>query len=152
MVDVEDVLGLALTFTSGLCLSWRNEVLGVGLLNSLGRCPLLVLLGTFVGLALGWCSGSESLSLLGLLDQVIGVRDVVISLLLIEGLAVSIDWCIVSVTGDGFLLIGLGDGFGALLIGELGLGTVFSSPSSGGLLLAVASRVLVPDTILGIVK
>ncbi len=138
LVDLNDLLLLALTGALGLATGTGNELLLLLLLKSLSGSPLLVLLGTLVGLAGG---GSLELQLgLSLLDKVVSVRDVVVGLLLLESASVSVDWSVVTILLDGDLLGGVGISLTGLLGVELGL-TIVSTPSLSSLLGGVTDDV-----------
>lgn len=139
LVDLNDLLLLALTGALGLATGTGNKLLLLLLLKSLSSSPLLVLLGTLVGLAGG---GSLELQLgLSLLDKVVSVRDVVVGLLLLESASVSVDWSALTILLDGDLLVGVGISLTGLLGVELGL-TIVSTPSLSSLLGGVTSDVL----------
>lgn len=144
LVDLKDLLLLALTLTLGLAGRGGNKVLLLLLLDLLGVGPLLVLLAALVGLAKLESAVVKSGLLLSLLNKVIGVRDAVVLGLRISGLqllAISVNWCRVAIAGKGFLLLSLGNGLACLLIVELGV-TLGSTPSMGGLLVRVAGASL----------
>jgi hypothetical protein len=130
LVDLNDLLLLALTLTLGLWTGTGNESSFLLLLESLGGLPLLVLLATLVGLA--DLKGTKSELLLSLLDEVVGVRDAVVLWLWLgdlSGLTVSV------------LELSLSNGLGGLLILELSL-TLGSAPSVSSLLLRLTTSPL----------
>lgn len=139
LVNVDDLLLLALTGTLGLSGRGSDEVLLLLLLELLSLGPGLVLLGTLVGLAGG--GSLESVLLLSLLDEVVGVRDVVVSLLLLGGAAVSVDWGSLAVLLQGDLLVTLGNSLTGLLVVELGLAGL-TTPSVSSLLGGVTDSML----------
>lgn len=119
LVDVEHILGLALTFTLGLTAGRSNEVLGVLLVESLGVGPLLVSLAALVGLADLKGIGKRSL-LLELLSEVVGVRDSL-------GLGLGGSLGTLGVLDSSFLEFLLGDLLAGLLVLGLGI-TLVGAP------------------------
>jgi hypothetical protein len=143
LVNLNDLLLLALTLALGLGTSALDEGLLSALLDGLGVGPLLVVLAAFVGLAgLGDTGGKGGL-LLGLLDEVVSVGDAVVLGLGLGGgeglelVAIGVDGSVGSVLNKGLLLVGLGDLLTRNLIFELGL-AFGGTPSVGSLLLGVA--------------
>lgn len=134
LVDLEDLLDLALTLALLLAGGASNELLGLILLEGLGVGPLLVLNDTLVGLAdLEGGLGLESGLLLSELGEVLRVGDVLLLLLLGDSLSGGLT------LGGGLLLLSLGDLLGGLLILQLGL-ALGSAPGKGSLLLGSASQ------------
>jgi hypothetical protein len=133
LVNLDDLLLLALTGTLSLAGRGGDESLLLLLLELAGAGPLLVLLGALVGLASS--SGGER-ELLSLLDEVVGVRDGVVLLLLLEGAAVSVDGSGLAVLSQGDLAIGLSENFTGGLISALGLAGL-TAPAVSDLLLRV---------------
>lgn len=131
LVNVDDLLGLALALTLGLGSGGGDEVLILVLGQSLGVSPLLVNLGSLVGLAdLEALSNGELL--LGLLGEVVGVRD---ALVLLLGHLLSV----LSILGNSLLQFRLGDLLACLLI--LLLSTSLSgAPGLGSLLVRAGTR------------
>lgn len=132
LLDLEDLLDLALTLALLLAGGAGDELLSLLLLDGLGVGPLLVLNDTLVGLAdLESGLGLESGLLLGELGEVLGVGDVLLLLLLggslNGGLALS----------GGLLLLRLGDLLTSLLILQLSL-ALGGAPGLGSLLLGTA--------------
>lgn len=131
LVDIQDVLSLALTLTLGLAAGSSNEVLAVDLVESLGVGPLLVGLAALVGLA-----DLEALTktelLLGLLGKVLVVRDAL-------GLGLGRSLRSLGVLGGGLLELLLGDLLAGLLIILLGLALV-GAPRLSSLLIGTAAR------------
>lgn len=101
-----------------------------------GVSPLLVLLGALVGLA--GSSGGER-ELLGLGDQVVGVGDRVVLLLLLEGAAIGIDWWGVTVLSQGDLSVGLGEGLAGGLVSALSVAGL-TTPSVSNLLVGITGN------------
>lgn len=132
LVDLEDLLDLALTLALLLAGGASNELLGLVLLEGLGVGPLLVLNDTLVGLAdlEGGSLGLESGLLLGELSEVLGVGDVLLLLLLGGSLGGGL-------TLGGLLLLRLGDLLAGLLILQLSL-ALGGAPGLGSLLLGAA--------------
>lgn len=136
-VDVDDLLGLALTLARSLTASALDEIgLGAGEGLALGE----LLAGALVGLAGSERSGVQSGFLLELLSEVLLVGLGVV-LLDLDLLTLGIDG---SGVGDdtSLLLLGAGIGKSGLLIVELGLASL-STPAVGSLLLASAAKRLV---------
>lgn len=134
LVDLDDLLDLALTLALLLAGGASNELLGLILLEGHGVGPLLVLNDTLVGLAdLEGGLSLESGLLLGLLDEVLGVGDVLILFLLGGRLSGGLT------LGGGLLLLRLGDLLGGLLILQLGL-ALGGAPGQGSLLLGAARQ------------
>jgi hypothetical protein len=133
LVNVDVLLLLALTLALGLATGSGDEV-GVVLLDELLGGPLLVDLGA-LDLADGQVAGKGGL-LLGLLGEVVGVRDVLV--LGLGGLGV------LSILGRSLLQLGLGDLLTSLLVLLLGV-ALSSTPRLGSLLLRAgqAARVTV---------
>lgn len=132
LVDLEDLLDLALTLALLLAGGASNELLGLVLLEGLGVGPLLVLNDTLVGLAdLEGGLGLESGLLLSELGEVLRVGDVLLLLLLGDSLSGGLT------LGGGLLLLSLGDLLGGLLILQLGL-ALGGAPGKGSLLLGSA--------------
>lgn len=131
LVDVEDLLFLALTLTLGLGGGGGDEV-GLLLDESLGAGPLLVSLAALVGLAdVG--TTAESQLLLGQLGEVLGVRD---ALVLLLG-----DLGVLGILSGSLLQLSLSNGLASLLV--LGLGLAFlGTPASGSLLLRATGRTI----------
>lgn len=126
-VEVNGLLGLALTLALGLAAGSSDEVLLL-LLEGLGVGPLLVELAALVGLADGDV-GVEGELLLGLLGEVVGVGDVLLlglGRLLGSGLL-----------GGGLLLLSLGDNLSGLLVLKLS-STFGGTPRLSSLLLGAA--------------
>jgi hypothetical protein len=73
LVNVKNLLLLALTLALSLTTRSSNKVLFLFLGNSLGVGPLLVLLAAFVGLAGFWDSGTKSGLLLLKLLQIFSI-------------------------------------------------------------------------------
>lgn len=128
LVNVENLLLLALTLTLGLGGSGGNEV-GLFLDKSLGAGPLLISLAALVGLAdVG--AATKSQLLLGQLGEVLGVGDALVLLLLGNGISLGI-------LSGSLLQLRLGNSLASLLI--LGLSFAFlSTPALGSLLLGAA--------------
>jgi len=139
LVDLDDLLDLALTLALGLATGGGEVVLTILLGEGLGVGPLLVLLNALVGLAESESSlGLESRLLLGLLDEVIGVGDVLVLLLLLNGGGGG------SIAFDGgLLLLGLSELLAGLLVLQLGLALVGAPCLSSGLVRATAEMMLV---------
>jgi hypothetical protein len=133
LVDVDDLLLLALTLTLGLATGAGNEVLFFILGDCLGVGPLLVLLAALVGLAGLGDTGAELELLLGLLGKVVGVGDAVVLRLSLGLLGGS--WGSLAL-----LLVSLGNGIAGLLILQLGIALV-GAPAVAGLLLGVTVEV-----------
>ena len=112
LVDLDDLLDLALTLALGLAGGTGNELVVLVLDQGLGRGPLLVGLGALVGLA-DRQSALEAQLLLGLLGEVLVVGN---ELLLGLGLLLS-----GGLLSGGSLLVGLGNGLASLLVALLGL-------------------------------
>jgi hypothetical protein len=95
---------LALTLALGLSTRASDEGFLLLLGKGFGVGPLLVLLAAFVWLAGFWDSGAKVELLLGLLGEVISVRDAVVFWLWLscrerlELLSVGVDWSIGAVT------------------------------------------------------
>ena len=138
LVDLNDLLDLALTLALGLATGTGDEVLSLILDEGLGGSPLLVLLGTLVGLA--DAQGLLSLKgelLLSELGEVLRVRDVLVLGLLLLGLLGGLT------LGNGLLLLGLSDLLASLLILKLSL-ALGGTPRLGSLLLGAAIDVVSP--------
>jgi hypothetical protein len=135
LVNLDELLLLALTGALGLARSGGDESLLLTLLELAGGVPLLVRLGTLVGLA--GSSGGER-ELLGLLDEVVGVRDRVILLLLFKGAAISVDGSGVAVLSQGDLAVGLGESVGSVLISGRSLASL-TTPAVSDLLVRVTT-------------
>lgn len=135
LVDLDNGLLLALTLALGLSSGSADKVLLVLLGESFGVGPLLVDLGSLVGLA-GLGNGAEQSSAgLLLLLEVVGV-----------GLAVVLGLDFggsnsVTVSRQGFLGLGAGNGITSLLISELSASLV-GTPAMGSLLLGFAADML----------
>lgn len=125
VINLDELLGLALALTLGLDASSSDEVVLIVLAQGLGAGPLLVGLAAFVRLAnLEVVAKSELL--LSLLSEVFGIGD-----MLVLGLGGSSN--IFGILSSGFLQLGLSNFLPDLLV--LGLGTTFgSTPGLGGLL------------------
>jgi hypothetical protein len=139
LVNVKNLLLLALTLALGLATRSSNEVLFLFLGNSLGVGPLLVLLAAFVGLAGFWDTGTKSGLLLLKLLQIFSIRLAVVLWLSFGGCPIG--GSSIAVTGQCLLLFGLGESFTSFLILELGF-TLGGTPSVSGLLLRFAVYIL----------
>lgn len=132
LVDVEDLLLLALTLALGLAAGASNEVLLFFLGDRLSVGPLLVLLAALVGLAGLRDPGTELELLLGQLGEVIGVGDAVVLGL---SLGLGLGGCSLAL-----LLVSLSNGITGLLILQLGIALV-GAPAVASLLLGVTVAV-----------
>ena len=133
LVDVNDLLDLALTLTLGLAAGGGDEVLVLLLDELLGGVPLLVLLGALVGLA--DLQRVQAGTLLSLLSKV-GIQSDLHLLRLLRLLGGSLSL--------GSLHLGLGDGLAGLLVLQLGV-AFGGAPALSGLLLRVATAAIVRD-------
>lgn len=121
-------LALALSLAGG---AGEENLVLLGLDQFLGVGPLLVLLGSLVGLTdLEGVLLLESELLLGLLGEVVGIRDGL--LLLLSGSLVG------GILGAGVLLVSLGDLLAGLLILQLGL-ALSGAPRERSLLVGAAA-------------
>ena len=134
VVDLEDLLGLALALALGLA-SGGGGVLVVLLDEGLGAGPLLVGLGALVGLAVADALfGLEGELLLGLLGEVVVVGDVLLlGLGGLGGLGLGVG-CL----SLGVLLLAGGDVLAGLLVLQLGL-ALGGAPGLSGLLVGTAA-------------
>lgn len=135
VVDVDNSLLLALTLTLGLATAGGNEFISLLLDKLLGVGPLLVGLGTLVGLAELEVLAEGKL-LLGHLSQVLGVRDALV--LRLGGVLSAL-----SILGNSLLQLRLGNLLAGLLVLLLGL-ALLSTPGLGSLLLGTAGRCVRP--------
>jgi hypothetical protein len=119
VLDLDELLLLALTLALGLTAGAGEEDLLLLTLDKFLRGgPLLVGLGSLVGLAhLQGVLLLQSKLLLGLLSEVVGVRDGLILRLCLDLVGGSSS----STLSSGILLVGLGNRLGGLLILQLGL-------------------------------
>lgn len=122
-IEVDGLLGLALTFALGLA-GRAGDVVLLLLLERLSGGPLLVELAALVGLT-DLEAGVKSSLLLGLLGKVLCVRDVL--LLGLGGFFAS------GILNEGVLLLGLGNGLTSLLVLQLSV-TLSGAPRLGSLL------------------
>ncbi len=135
VLDLDEGLGLALALALSLAAGSGEELLLL-ILGEGSKVLPLVVLDALVGLAeLDGSLGLESQLLLGLLGEVLVVRDVLILGLLLLSLALG---------SLALLALGLGDLGACLLILQLSLALV-GAPGSGGLLLGVAAAEVVSD-------
>lgn len=128
-VKVNGLLDLLLTLTLLLATGGR-EVVDLLLLEGLGGLPLLVELATLVGRA-ELNAVLKGKLLLGLLDEVVGVRDALV--LGLSGFPGG------SILSNGLLLLGLSDGLAGLLVLQLGL-ALGGAPRGSSLLLGTAGN------------
>jgi hypothetical protein len=128
VLELDELLGLALTLALGLAAGAGEELL-LGVLGDGSEVLPLVVLDTLVGLA--DAQGAKAGLLLGELSKVLVVGDVLVLGLLLLSLALG-----GSLTLG--LLLGLGDLSASLLILQLGLALV-GAPRLGSLLLRVAA-------------
>ena len=131
LVDLEDLLSLALTLTLGLSGRCSDEVLFLFLSESLSVGPLLVLLAAFVWLAGLRDTGTKGKLLLGLLSEVISVGDGVVLWL---GFSLNDTF---SITGQGLFSLSFSNSFTGFLILELG-SALICTPAMVSLLLGLS--------------
>jgi hypothetical protein len=139
LIDVKNLLLLALTLALGLAARSSDEVLFLFLGNCLGVGPLLVLLAAFVGLAGFWDTRAKSGLLLLKLLQIFSVRLAVVLWLSFSGCPIG--GSSIAITSQCLLLVGLGESFTGFLILEFSF-TFGGTPSVSGLLLRFAANVL----------
>jgi hypothetical protein len=135
LVDLKDLLLLALALTLGLPTGSGDKILLVILVDRLGVRPLLILLAALVGLASLGDAGTKLELLLRELGKVISVGNaVVLGFRFSSRFNDAFTWC--SVSGQSFLLFRLGNGLTGLLILQLS-NTFVCAPAMAGLLLGV---------------
>lgn len=130
LVDIDDLLLLALTLALGLASTAGNEIILI-LDESLGTGPLLVDLAALVGLADLQVTAKSQL-LLGQLSEVLGVRDALV-------LSLSGSGGVLGVLGVGLLQLRLSNSLASLLVLLLGL-ALLGAPALGSLLLGTAGE------------
>jgi hypothetical protein len=136
MIDLDDLLLLALALTLGLAARSSDKVFLFLLGDSLGICPFLVLLAALVWLAGLRDTSAKSELLLSLLSEVISVGDAVVFGL---GLGNFSSWGGLSVTSQSLLLISLSDSLTSYFISEFGA-SFGGTPSVSCLLLRFTSN------------
>lgn len=130
LVNIQDVLSLALTLALGLATGSSNEVLAIVLVESLGIGPLLVGLAALIGLA--DLEATKTELLLGLLGKVLLVRNAL-------GLRLGRSLGALSILSGSLLELPLRDLLAGLLILLLSIAFV-GAPRLSSLLVGTAGR------------
>jgi hypothetical protein len=141
LVNLEELLLLALALALGLSAWSSNEIFFVILGNGFGVCPFLVLL-TLIWLAGLGDTGAECKLLLSLLSEVVSVGDIVVFWLGLSGglSSLTISWCGVTITSQSLLFVGLGKSFTGFLVVELSLAFI-GAPAVSDLFLGFTKNV-----------